>query len=375
MENKPERLMEYETNENLSFEINKCSKIKFIVLRLILNDCRRSRSQVMADSANANNLVKNRVIKSRPNTREEKLKQQKAWKKKKRERERARNAISVPQQDGNAGKSSNSANDVSDRKTKPSSSLPKPTSDLRLKDTKQRSRQPTMASSRGAVMLQMARGVVNFAFTQSKPSRSSVSLPRNARHANERVIRQSTTDLKELDTDHLQHLSEHAVGSGSYGQCYRARYRGIEVIVKKISHDHTAEGKDRARRNLVHEANVISALGDHARLPMLFGVITHSEPLCMVTQFHCVGNESVTLHEAAKQSFLTPKNSVEIFQELCSAVKHVHSRGYLHNDIKANNVVLEKNTHSHRKFIQPCSHRLWQKHQGCSKFHDVVNIR
>jgi len=122
-----------------------------------------------------------------------------------------------------------------------------------------------MASSRRAVMLQMARGVVNFAFTQSKPPRSSVSLPRNARPANELVIQQSTTDPKELDTDHLQYLSEHAVGSGSYGQCYHARYRGIEVVVKKMSHDHTAEGKDRARRNLAHEENIVSALGDHTQ--------------------------------------------------------------------------------------------------------------
>ena len=109
-----------------------------------------------------------------------------------------------------------------------------------------------------------------------------------------------------------------------------------------MSNDHTAEGKERARRNLVHEAEVVSALGDHARLPMLLGIITRGESLCMVTQFHGVGNESLTLHQAAKGSFLTPENSVEIFQELSSALKHVHSMGYLHNDIKANNVVLEK---------------------------------
>ena len=76
-----------------------------------------------------------------------------------------------------------------------------------------------------------------------------MSLSRGARPANERVIQLSKTDLKELNKDHLQYLSEHVVGSGSYGQCYRARYRGIEVIVKKMSHDHTAEGKEISARS------------------------------------------------------------------------------------------------------------------------------
>ena len=103
----------------------------------------------------------------------------------------------------------------------------------------------------------------------------------------------------------------------------------------------------------MHEAKVISALGDHARLPMLLGVLTHGKPLCMLTQFHGVGNESLTLHQAAKGSFLTPKNSAEIFQELCSTLKHVHSRGYLHSDIKANNVVLEKTPTTSEKSYSP----------------------
>lgn len=300
----------------------------------------------MADSTNANNMVPNQVIKSRPNTREERLKQQKAWKKKRRERERARNAVATPQLNGNADNSGNSADDVSDRKMKPSSSSPpKPASNLcRLKDTKQPPRQPKKASSRGALMLQMASGAdINCVFTQPKPkpSRSNVILPRGACPANERVVQLSKTDLKELNKDNLQYLSEHAVGSGSYGQCYRARYHGIEVIVKKMSHDHTAEGKERARRNLVHEAEVVSALGDHAWLPMLLGIITRGESL------------SLTLHQAAKGSFLTPENSVEIFQELSSALKHVHSMGYLHNDIKADNVVLEETPTISEKSYSP----------------------
>lgn len=104
----------------------------------------------MADFANANNLAQKRVIKSQPNMREERLKQQKAWKKKRRERESARTAVTTSQQDGNADKSSDSSNDLSDHKTKPSSScLPKQTSNLRREGSKQPPRQPTKAFSRG----------------------------------------------------------------------------------------------------------------------------------------------------------------------------------------------------------------------------------
>ena len=80
----------------------------------------------MADSTSANDMVPNRVIKSRPNTREERLKQQKAWKKKRRERERARNAVATPQLKGNADNSVIAADDVSDCKMKPSSFPPPP---------------------------------------------------------------------------------------------------------------------------------------------------------------------------------------------------------------------------------------------------------
>ena len=68
--------MEIRDKLNLSFEI----KLLFTVFGRIISDGRRSPSQVMADSANTNNLVQNRVIKSRRNTREERLKQQKALK-------------------------------------------------------------------------------------------------------------------------------------------------------------------------------------------------------------------------------------------------------------------------------------------------------
>ena len=48
---------------------------------------------------------------------------------------------------------------------------------------------------------------------------------------------------------------------------------------------------------------------------------------------------------------LTPFVSTELFLEICSALKYVHLAGYLHNDIKANNVVLEKSSRASDKYL------------------------
>ena len=73
--------------------------------------------------------------------------------------------------------------------------------------------------------------------------------------------------INELEPGHIDYLSLDAVGSGSYRQCYRAHYRGINIVVKKMIHRDTEEDKLRAKREVVHEAEVLTALGDHEGLP------------------------------------------------------------------------------------------------------------
>lgn len=85
----------------------------------------------------------------------------------------------------------------------------------------------------------------------------------------------------------------------------------------------------------------ITSLGDHEGLPLIFGVITAKEPLCLVTQFHGIYKQSVTLQQAANASVITPSECLQTFAEICLALQHVHSWGFLHNDIKAN-VILER---------------------------------
>lgn len=303
----------------------------------------------MEDTVDANNSK--RVIRSRKNTRGEKLKQNKEWKKRVRERQRV-SAETTARQEANAA-----ANSATNEQRKPSS----PSQKCSSKDAKQCNSSAAINEkpekhlevktfTRGAMMLQMARGanvIVNSLFTKPPPRRL---LTVNANRNFGRIEKQRAIYLKELSPEHLEYLSAHPIGSGSYGQCFSARYRGIDALVKKMKHNETAEEKERAMKNLIHEAEVVSTLGDHDNLPMMLGVVTESEPLYLVTQFHGVEGNSITLHQAADTNTLTPPDCTEIFHEICSALKHVHRQGYLHNDIKANNVVLQPNSKKPEKY-------------------------
>ena len=73
--------------------------------------------------------------------------------------------------------------------------------------------------------------------------------------------------LKELESRHIDYLPLDAVGSGSYGHCYSARYRGIDIAVKKMIHRDMERDKLRVKHEVVYEAEVLTALGDHEGLP------------------------------------------------------------------------------------------------------------
>ena len=55
-----------------------------------------------------------------------------------------------------------------------------------------------------------------------------------------------------------------------------------------------------------------------------------------------VKEESVTLHQVADTNMPTPGGCISVFENKCSPLGHVHLKGYLHNDLKASNEVLER---------------------------------
>ena len=319
----------------------------------------------------ANHDNKGTKRKSRENTQEERRKQRKEWKKRKQQAKRAKSGPST-----NAGNNGSEEKKVAieDQKrtlvgtkkkassSKNSSKVHASKSECLTKEIKPKG-QLAAANSRSALMLSLAvkgkssktmQALANGesrkhsnqkthdARSNQPPQLMPASSRRNLCSVKKHIVLKEKSLIKELEPGHIDYLPLDAVGGGSYGQCYRARYRGIDVVVKKMIHRDTEEDKLRAKREVAHEAEVLTALGDHDGLPMLIGITTANIPFCVVTQFHGVNERSLTLHQAAKNKIITPMECVHLFLKICAALEHVHSKGFLHNDIKSNNVVVDQ---------------------------------
>ena len=114
------------------------------------------------------------------------------------------------------------------------------------------------------------------------------------------------------------------LGEGKFGKVTLAYYREMPVAVKQFH-----EGVSQAE--VEHEANIIFSL-NHLNLPVLFGISCQAKPFMLVLQFYGVGGKPSQL--------LTTSNWLNTVIHLCDALKHIHDKGILHNDIKADNIVL-----------------------------------
>ena len=87
--------------------------------------------------------------------------------------------------------------------------------------------------------------------------------------------------VKEINTS-LVVGKETFLVSGKFGKCYLPYYRDV-VVVKEYTPVKLWTTND-LRKEVRHEAKMINHLGDHCSVPLLFGVVTNSEPLRLITK-------------------------------------------------------------------------------------------
>ena len=80
---------------------------------------------------------------------------------------------------------------------------------------------------------------------------------------------------------------------------------------------------------------------DISGLPLLFGCCSEAKPYLLVTQFHGIEGHCVTFKCLVQKNIHDPpKEWCRIMYECADALLFIHSKDYLHNDLKGDNVII-----------------------------------
>jgi hypothetical protein len=129
------------------------------------------------------------------------------------------------------------------------------------------------------------------------------------------------------------------LGSGSFGDVYRARDRNLDLIValKLLTPEKSASQEG---SNIVEEACHLAKLS-HANVARVYGVERHGGQVGIKMEF--VRGEN--LERRLDRAGTLGRGEIEsIGRDLCKALSAVHGAGLLHRDVKAENVMREEGT-------------------------------
>lgn len=157
-------------------------------------------------------------------------------------------------------------------------------------------------------------------------------------------------DVNLINKDDLEG-EEVLIGEGSFGRCKLKTFvrTGTLVVVKEMKHE--------SYESVIREAKVMQSLSS-SRFPFAFGVLAKEQPYSIIMQF--IGcpewKRSSTLYQVVadkSEMCVSIRNSmsksdwIRVCQDATDGVQHLHSAGFLHNDLKNNNILI----HRKRAFI------------------------
>ncbi|EQC34946.1 serine/threonine protein kinase [Saprolegnia diclina VS20] len=126
------------------------------------------------------------------------------------------------------------------------------------------------------------------------------------------------------------------VGRGNFGDAYRARYHGRDVVVKTIRASEFGDNSDQIVQEFRHEAAVLAMFGHHPSIVPFVGASTDlSQPLSLVTEYLPFG--SLESHAPA----LSTNQKTQILCDAAAGFLNIHEGGFLHRDIAARNCLVD----------------------------------
>lgn len=130
------------------------------------------------------------------------------------------------------------------------------------------------------------------------------------------------------------------VGSGGMGAVYQARHKILpkSVAIKVLSDKLLPDARSRLR--FEQEAKAAAAFS-HANIPGVhdYGITDDGNPFIVMDYV-----EGKSLSEVINESGPLAENEcISIFSQVTSALRHAHSRGVIHRDVKPSNL-MERST-------------------------------
>jgi len=126
------------------------------------------------------------------------------------------------------------------------------------------------------------------------------------------------------------------IGAGGMGAVYKARQPKLErfVAIKILSHDLAEDSTFAERFN--REARVLARL-NHPNIVTVFDFGSKGPFLFLLMEYV----DGVNLRQAMQSGGFTPSDSLDLVQEICSALQFAHEEGILHRDIKPENILID----------------------------------
>lgn len=153
-------------------------------------------------------------------------------------------------------------------------------------------------------------------------------------------VQQAFWSIRKVPFAALSNVEKQPFAKGVYGKCFCASISAsIKVCIKAFRTD----------KHLVSvyplEAVITSNLC-HPNLPWIYGISEHGGHKMLVLSFHGIGGSSCTVHKALHYSLedigfdITRIDWKIIILGMVSALKYLHDHDILHNDIKADNILI-----------------------------------
>jgi len=167
--------------------------------------------------------------------------------------------------------------------------------------------------------------------TEKKDSKESNAVVVEEETANmkeraRRMMKKNGFKFREINYDELE--LEQKIGAGSFGEVFKATWRGAQVAVKRLIN--MDDDDNEMVEEFLREASMMDLLGNHPNVIKFVGACL--EPFCLVSAFCVHGSLEGVLRKDHDFKILSDRTLVRMAMDISAAIHHLHREGVIHRD-------------------------------------------